>query len=125
MNSPGCRGVGVAIVDSDGPDGKPVSIVGLDSCIIQNPKVWEASGHVGGFNDPMVDCKESKKRYRADQLFFAPVKVDGGTIGYVLVEESGSKISAVEGGEFQCESYVDEATKERCISLLLSDSLPE
>jgi glycyl-tRNA synthetase len=33
-----------------------------------NPKVWEASGHVGGFNDPMVDCRETKNRYRADQL---------------------------------------------------------
>ncbi len=51
-----------------GPDGDEVSIVGLDSCIIQNPKVWEASGHVGGFNDPMVDCKESKRRYRADHI---------------------------------------------------------
>ncbi len=51
-----------------GPDGKPVRIVQVDSCIIQNPKVWEASGHVGGFNDPMVDCKACKSRYRADHL---------------------------------------------------------
>jgi len=51
-----------------GHDGEPVQIVGLDSSIIQNPKAWEASGHVGGFNDPMVDCKESKKRYRADHV---------------------------------------------------------
>ncbi len=51
-----------------GPDGKEVSIVGLDASIIMNPKVWVASGHVGGFSDPMVDCKESKSRYRADQL---------------------------------------------------------
>ncbi len=52
-----------------GPDGEPVSIVGLDSSIIQNPKVWEASGHVGGFNDPMVDDTETKKRYRADHVW--------------------------------------------------------
>ncbi|MDG1137822.1 MAG: glycine--tRNA ligase [Phycisphaerales bacterium] len=51
-----------------GPDGNPLSIVGIDSSIIQNPKVWEASGHVGGFNDPMVDCRETKSRYRADHL---------------------------------------------------------
>jgi glycyl-tRNA synthetase len=51
-----------------GPDGKPVQIVGVDSSIIQNPKAWEASGHVAGFNDPMVDCKETKLRYRADHL---------------------------------------------------------
>ncbi|MGH1377998.1 MAG: glycine--tRNA ligase [Alphaproteobacteria bacterium] len=52
-----------------GPDGTPVDIVGVDSSIIQNPRCWEASGHVGGFNDPMVDCRESKKRYRADHVF--------------------------------------------------------
>lgn len=51
-----------------GPDGEPVEMVGLDSAIIQNPKVWVASGHVGGFADPMVDCKETKKRYRADHI---------------------------------------------------------
>ncbi len=49
-------------------EGQPVDIVGLDSSIIQNPKAWVASGHVGGFSDPMVDCKETKKRYRADHL---------------------------------------------------------
>jgi glycyl-tRNA synthetase (class II) len=49
--------------------GNPVEIVGLDSSIIQNPKAWEASGHVGGFSDPMVDDKETKLRYRADHLY--------------------------------------------------------
>ena len=49
-----------------GPDGDPLQIVGLDSSIIQNPKTWEASGHVGGFNDPMVDDTETKQRFRAD-----------------------------------------------------------
>ena len=58
----------VVMDPKEGPDNTPVEIVPLDSCIIQNPKVWEASGHVGGFNDPMVDCTESKKRYRADHL---------------------------------------------------------
>ena len=43
-------------------------VVGLDSAIIQSPKVWEASGHVGGFSDPMIDNKTSKQRYRADHL---------------------------------------------------------
>jgi glycyl-tRNA synthetase len=52
-----------------GPDGQEIKMVGLDCSIIMNPKVWVASGHVGGFSDPMVDCKESKKRYRADQLY--------------------------------------------------------
>jgi glycyl-tRNA synthetase len=43
-------------------------IVGLDSSILLNPKVWEASGHVGSFSDPLVDCKVCKERARADQL---------------------------------------------------------
>jgi len=51
-----------------GPNGKRVECVPLETCIIQHPKVWEASGHVGGFNDPMVDDKETKGRFRADHL---------------------------------------------------------
>jgi glycyl-tRNA synthetase len=51
-----------------GPDGEPLQIVGVDTAIIQNPKVWEASGHVGGFSDPMVDCRKTKSRYRFDHL---------------------------------------------------------
>ncbi len=44
-------------------------MVGLDCSIIMNPKVWEASGHLKGFSDPMVDCKECKARFRADKVF--------------------------------------------------------
>ena len=44
------------------------NIVGLDSAIFMNPTVWKASGHVDSFNDPMIDNKDSKKRYRADVL---------------------------------------------------------
>ena len=44
------------------------NIVGIDSAIFMHPKIWKASGHVDGFNDPMMDNKDSKKRYRADQL---------------------------------------------------------
>src|SRR5687768_14232982 len=50
-------------------------IVGIETSIIMHPKVWQASGHVAGFTDPLVDCKISKQRYRADQLFFAPVEI--------------------------------------------------
>ncbi len=42
--------------------------VGLDAAILMNPKTWEASGHVGGFSDPLMDCKECKARFRADKL---------------------------------------------------------
>ena len=42
--------------------------VGMDSAILMNPRVWEASGHVGGFNDPLMDCRACKARFRADKL---------------------------------------------------------
>ena len=44
------------------------NIVGLDSGILMHPKIWEASGHIGEFHDPLVDCKQCKSRYRADEL---------------------------------------------------------
>ncbi len=42
--------------------------VGLDAAILMNPLTWEASGHIGGFSDPLIDCKECKTRHRADKL---------------------------------------------------------
>jgi glycyl-tRNA synthetase len=71
-------------------------VVGLESSIIMHPKVWEASGHVAGFTDPLVDCKESKQRYRADQLFLFKAVATSNTdpsqqveVGYVaLVEDA-------------------------------------
>ncbi|MEG1609032.1 MAG: glycine--tRNA ligase, partial [Clostridia bacterium] len=42
--------------------------VGLDSAILMNPQVWVASGHVGGFSDPLMDCKSCNSRHRADSL---------------------------------------------------------
>ena len=71
-------------------------IVGLDASIIMHPKTWKASGHIDGFSDPMVDCKVSKLRYRADQLFWAAVIVDGETIGYVSVLEDRGMEQAAE-----------------------------
>ncbi|MCC7534555.1 MAG: glycine--tRNA ligase [Bacteroidia bacterium] len=44
------------------------NIVGIDAAIFMHPKTWKASGHIDGFSDPMIDNKDSKKRYRADQL---------------------------------------------------------
>ncbi|WP_324823834.1 glycine--tRNA ligase [Sinanaerobacter sp. ZZT-01] len=52
--------------------------VGLDAAILMNPKTWVASGHVGGFADPLIDCKSCKARFRADKLIEAyMVKKDG------------------------------------------------
>jgi glycyl-tRNA synthetase len=57
-------------------------VVGIDGTIITHPRVWEASGHTTAFSDPMVDCRECKKRYRADQL----------------CEENNTKLIVVETG---------------------------
>ena len=61
--------------------------VGLDAAILMNPKTWEASGHIGNFADPLIDCKECKARFRADKLIeeyqqsqgMEPEVVDGWT----------------------------------------------
>jgi glycyl-tRNA synthetase len=58
----------VVLHEMIGPDGHAIEMVGLDTTIIMHPKVWEASGHLAGFNDPMIDCKECKARFRADHI---------------------------------------------------------
>ncbi|MFN4243157.1 MAG: glycine--tRNA ligase [Tepidisphaerales bacterium] len=74
-----------------GPDGHPVEIVGLDSAIIQHPRTWEASGHVAGFNDPMVDCRETKQRYRADHVKVYWAKDGSGGVAFVDDPEAAEK----------------------------------
>ncbi len=94
-----------------GFDGSPISIVGLDSSIIQNPKCWEASGHVGGFNDPRIDCRESQKRYRADHLEFIRVDIPKTDLIFAFYndetgEEKAKKIKKVLGKSFSAGSNV-------------------
>lgn len=64
------------------------NIEGLDSSIIMHPKVWEASGHVGNFKDPMLDCRETKSRYRADQMFVLKHKTDDSALMFAFHEEA-------------------------------------
>ncbi len=52
------------------------NIVGIDSAIFMHPTIWKASGHVDAFNDPLIDNKDSKKRYRADVLIEEQIAVD-------------------------------------------------
>eukprot|EP01038_Epipyxis_sp_PR26KG_P006046 gene6046-8323_t len=71
-------------------------IVGLDSSIIASPSIWQASGHVAGFSDPMVDCKVSKLRYRADQVFWAALETEanpGVAVCYVSIIESDTMLA--------------------------------
>src|SRR5271156_5349775 len=71
-----------------GPDGKEVQMVGVDCSIIMNPKVWEASGHVGGFADEMMECSECKRRFRTDKIRFV--------VFYDLADLNQQKIAAAE-----------------------------
>jgi len=64
-------------------------MVGLDSAIIMNPRVWEASGHVSSFNDPMADCKNCKARFRADHVFTVTAEAGGNVLVSTAVEAGG------------------------------------
>lgn len=77
-----------------GPDGKPVDMVPLDTTIIMHPKVWQASGHVGGFNDPMVDCRETKARYRADHIAVMGEQGDKAGQMYAFIEGDDESFAA-------------------------------
>lgn len=61
------------------------NILGLDSAILMNPRVWEASGHVGSFSDPLVDCKKCRERFRGDKLI---EDAGGNPVGKTLSEIS-------------------------------------
>src|SRR5256885_12759260 len=53
-------------------------VVGLDAAVIMHPRVWEASGHLAGFTDPLVDCKNLKPRFPPDQVAGTPWTQRGG-----------------------------------------------
>ena len=71
--------------------------VGLDSAILMNPRTWEASGHIGGFSDPLIDCKECNSRFRADKIIEDHIKE---TIGDDVTVDGWSKE--------KMESYISE-----------------
>ncbi|PIR49237.1 glycine--tRNA ligase [Candidatus Peregrinibacteria bacterium CG10_big_fil_rev_8_21_14_0_10_55_24] len=59
---------------------KRPDMVGLDSAILMNPRVWEASGHMQNFNDPLVDCKKCKERFRGDKLIEEKLGVEAASV---------------------------------------------
>lgn len=61
--------------------------VGIDAAILMNPKVWVASGHVGGFSDPLMDCKECKSRHRADHLIESNTEINPAGYSNVNMEQ--------------------------------------
>ena len=64
-------------------------VVGLDASIIMHPNVWRASGHLAGFTDPMVDCKDCKERGRADKW---PTATEGSEVEFKVIVDHQSGI---------------------------------
>jgi glycyl-tRNA synthetase len=65
-------------------------VVGLDASIMMHPKVWQASGHLSGFSDPLVDCFVCKERFRADQ---APRAEEGAELTLTFADKERAKIA--------------------------------
>jgi len=81
-------------------------IVALDSAIIQNPKVWEASGHLAGFTDPLVQCLgECKKRWREDDLREEQLGAEDAD-GHIVCPECGGELSEPRQFNLMFETYV-------------------
>ena len=93
-------------------------VVGLDASIIMSPKVWRASGHVGGFSDPLVDCKDCKTRFRADK---APVVEKGSEVKY---RTKGKTETAIANQAYVCpECGSPNLSEEREFNLLFKTNL--
>lgn len=75
-------------------------MVGIDAALLMNPKVWQASGHVDTFNDPLVEDKKTHERFRLDHLLEANgVKVDGMTFEEMVAKTSEMKLKSPKGNE--------------------------
>ncbi len=98
-------------------------IVGLDASILMHPKVWQTSGHVGGFSDPLVDCKNCKERFRADK---APRKDPGTAIEYL---KNGKKSDGIVKNTVGPQGYVcpvcggSELSHERQFNLMFKTNI--
>ncbi len=75
--------------------------VGLDAAILMNPKTWVASGHVGGFSDPLMDCRECKSRYRADKLI-EDFMAENGTVETVDGWSNEKMLSYIRDNNIAC-----------------------
>ena len=93
-------------------------VVGIDGAIITHPRVWEASGHIEGFTDPLVDCRKCRKRFRADHLVEDLEIKESGGAGEELIE----KLAGVLGG-VKCPECGGELTKPRRFNLMVEAGL--
>ncbi|MEA2347048.1 MAG: glycyl-tRNA synthetase [Thermoleophilaceae bacterium] len=88
-------------------------IVALDSAILQHPKVWEASGHLAGFNDPLVQCLgECKRRFREDHLREAIEAEGGDPTGEIRCPECGGELSEPRQFNLMFETHVGPVAEE-------------
>ncbi len=95
-------------------------IVGLDSAIFMRPEIWEASGHVAGFSDPLVECKKCRKRFRADKLLEAA----GVSADEKMSEEEINAMLAENKGKIKCpECGKADFTEARKFNLLVKSNL--
>jgi glycyl-tRNA synthetase len=93
------------------------NVVGIDGAIISHPKVWEASGHIQNFTDPLVDCKKCKKRFRADTLFEG-MDLEEGTADKDLIASLTKKLKGK-----KCPDCGGKLTEPRRFNLLVESSL--
>jgi glycyl-tRNA synthetase len=83
------------------------NIVGIDSAIFMHPKTWIASGHVDAFNDPLIDNKDSKKRYRADVLIEDYIQFVNTNPKVLEIKESIKKIKSRVSSAFQDDNLIE------------------
>ncbi|NUM25698.1 MAG: glycine--tRNA ligase [Candidatus Buchananbacteria bacterium] len=99
-------------------------VVGIDASLIMNPRVWEASGHLKNFTDPLVDCKKCKKRFRADHLLAAKgIKPDLGTMKEVPKElkicpECGGELTEVRKFNLMFKTYIGPVEDDGAVAYL-------
>ncbi len=99
-------------------------MIGIDAAILMNPRVWEASGHLESFSDPLVDCKSCRKRFRADHLASAKsIKPDLGKMkeapdGKVSCPECGGELTKVRKFNLMFKTFIGPVEDEASIAYL-------
>lgn len=78
-------------------------VVGLDAALVMNPKVWEASGHLATFSDPLVECKKCHARFRSDHLLVRPDE-NGGPVAAVLPADPIAQRDLLFNQKIKCEN---------------------
>ncbi len=93
-------------------------VVGIDGAIITHPRVWEASGHVEGFTDPLVDCKKCRKRFRADHLVEDLDIKETGVVGEGLIAKLKESLAGT-----RCPECGGELTEPRRFNVMVEAGL--